>query len=138
MLFIMTSTSLADFLKNLWKKMSQTPNFDELKVECNSNRLEHCYRYMFMQEEDENESFIALMYEECEVVRRRMQRRRELLDEGQTFSPFCRVSGNGLQGMTESQYTDGLILAALTRVLELACGARDEKRRHVATMERYG
>lgn len=77
--------------------MSRTPNFDDLKEDCNSNRLEHCFCYSFMQELAENESFVALLVEECELVSSRMEKHRELLQEGQTFSPFDPVSSNGLQ-----------------------------------------
>lgn len=61
-----------------------------------------------------------------------------MLQEGQSFSLFDLVSGNGLQCMREALYKDGHILAALIVVLDLAREARDEKRRHVATMEQYG
>ena len=77
--------------------MSRTPNFDNLKEDWNSNRLEHCFRYSFMQELDENESFVALLVEECELVSSRMEKRPKLVQEGQTFSPFDPVSSNGLQ-----------------------------------------
>lgn len=118
--------------------MSYTPNFDELKEACNSNRLEHCFRYLFMQEAEENEGFIVLLREECDTVRSRMQKRRQLLEEGQRFSPFDPVAGDGLKCMQDAQYKDGHILAALNVVLDYALEARDEKAEHVTTMEQYG
>ena len=118
--------------------MAHTPNFDDLKEECNSDRLEHCFRYFFMQLADENESFIALLEDECEVVQSRMQKQLELLQEGQGFNPFDHAVANGLQCMREAQVKDSRILAALNVVLVLAREARDEKRRHVSIMERYG
>lgn len=119
--------------------MVSTPNFEELKEACGSNRLEHCFRFLFMQEASENEGFIRLLDEKCDDVRHRMQKRRELINEGQKgFSVFDPVSGDGLQCMQEAQYTDGQILAALMHVLDLAREAMDEKHTHVEKMEQYG
>ena len=117
--------------------MSQTPNFDALKEECNSDRLEHCFHFLFMQESFENQRFVELLVEECELVANRMQRCHELLQEGQTFSPFGPVPSNGLQCMREAQRKDCRIFAALNTVLVLAREAREEKRRHMATMEHF-
>lgn len=118
--------------------MSSTPNFDELKKDCNSDRLEHCYRFLFMQEAAENEGFITLIDEECDDARRRMQKRRLLLQEATTFSLFNSVSVDGQLCMREAQNKDSQILAALIGVLDLAREAREERRRHVVTMEKYG
>ena len=118
--------------------MGETPHFDDLKVQCNSNRLEHCFCFLFMQEAAENESFIELVAEECEVVTNRMQKRQQLLQEGQSFSPFGPVSSNGFQCMREAQRKDGRLFAALNTVLVLAREAGEEKRRHVAIMEQFG
>ena len=76
---IVTCIVLGELKKTLQQKMGETPNFDDLKVECNSHRLEHCFRFLFMQEAAENESFIELVAEECEVVTNRMQQRQQLL-----------------------------------------------------------
>ena len=118
--------------------MSSTPNFDELKNDCNSDRLEHCYRFLFMQEAAENDGFITLIDEECDDVRRRMQKRQFLLQEARAFSLFNSVSIDGQLCMREAQNKDGQILAALIAVLDLAREAREERRRHVSTMEKYG
>ena len=120
------------------KKLGSTPNFDELKEACNSDRLEHCFRFFFMKEVGENEAFITLIDEECDDVRCRMQKRLNLLREGQTFSPFDPVSSDGLRCMREAHNKDGEILRALIVVLDLACEASEEKCEHVATMEQYG
>ena len=117
--------------------MGDTPNFDDLKAECDSNRLEHCFHYLFTQELVENESFVELLVEECQVVVTRMQKRQELLQECQSFSPFGPVSSNGIQCMREVQRKDGRIFAALNSILVLARDAGEEKRRHVAIMEQF-
>ena len=117
--------------------MADTPNFNDLKEECNSNRLENCFHFLFMQEMVENESFVELLVEECQLVVNRMQKRQELLQEGQSFSPFGPVSSNGLQCMREAQRKDSRIFAALNDVLVLVREAGEEKRRHVAIMEQF-
>ena len=75
--------------------MSSTPNFDELKNDCNSDRLEHCYRFLFMKEAAENDGFITLIDEECDDARRRMQKRRLLLQEARAFGLFNSASIDG-------------------------------------------
>ena len=124
--------------KKVSKEMAFTPNFDELKEQCNSNRLEHCFRFLFMQEASHNDGFITFLEEECEEVRRRMRQQRALLQEGKRLSPFDPVSVDGLQCIKEALYKDGQLLAALVVVLDLARDARDEKRAHVSVMEQYG
>ena len=104
--------------------MSSTPNFGKLKNDCNSDRLEHCYRFLFMQEAAENDGFITLIDEECDDVRRRMQKRQFLLQEARAFSLFNSVSIDGQLCMREAQNKDGQILAALIAVLDLAREAR--------------
>ena len=123
--------------KKLQDRMADTPNFNDFKEECNSNRLENCFHFLFMQEMVENESFVELLVEECKVVARRMQKRLELLQEGQAFSPFGPVSSNGMQCMREAQRKDGRIFAALNSVLVLARDAGEEKLSHVAIMEQF-
>jgi hypothetical protein len=59
--------------------MDLTPRFDELKEECDLNRLEHCFRLFFMQQVAVNDGLITLLEEECQAVRLRMQRQHELL-----------------------------------------------------------
>ena len=118
--------------------MAFTPNFDDLKERCNSNRLEHCFRFLFMQHASHNDGFITFLEEECEEVRSRMRHQRALLQEGKRLSPFDPVSDDGLQCIKEALYKDGQILSALFVVLDLARDARDEKRAHVSMMEQYG
>ena len=118
--------------------MAATPNFDQLKAVCNSNRLEHCFHFLFMKDAAVNETFVSILEEEYEVVRRRMYKYQQLLQEGRRFSPFYVAAGDGLRCMREAQYKDGLIFNALNVVLDLAREAREEKARHVATMKQHG
>lgn len=118
--------------------MASTPNFDELKAACNSSRLEHCFRFLFMQDANEAENFVTLLEEECERVRARLYKYQQLLQEGRRLSPFDPVVVDRLRCMTGAQYKDGLVLNALNVVLDLAREARDEKLGHVATMEQHG
>ena len=132
-----SNIELVSLPKNCVKAMSSTPNFDEVKEACNSDRLEHCFRFLFMKDLRENDAFISLIDEECDDVRQRMQHRRRLLQEGRAFSPFDPVSGDGLECMRQAQNKDGEILAALMVVLDLAREAREQKHEHVTMMEQY-
>lgn len=116
--------------------MSSTPNFDELKEDCNSNRLQDCFRYLFTREAAENDDFIRLIDDECDAVRSRMQYRRLLLQEGTAFSPFDPVYADGEQCMREAQNKDGEILHALIVVLDLAREAREERISHLGKIEK--
>ena len=118
--------------------MASTSSFDQLKVACNSNRLEHCFRFLFMEELAKNESFITVLEAQYEAVRQRMVKHRNLLQEGRSFSCFNPVTVDGLRCTSEGQYKDGLILNTLLVVLELAREAREEKRAYVSVMEQYG
>ena len=117
--------------------MAGTPNFEQLKDACGSGELHHAFQFLFLQEEAENDGFIMLLGEKCDDVRRRMDKRRELLEEGENFSPMDPVAGDGLECIEEAQEKDDEILAALIVVLDLAREARVEKRAHVAKMEKY-
>ena len=89
--------------------MAGTPNFDQLKVACNSNRLEHCFRFLFMEDAAVNERFVSVLEKEYEVVRCRLYKYQQLIQEGRRFSPFDVAVGDGLRCMREAQYKDGLI-----------------------------
>ena len=118
--------------------MAMTPTIDQLKVDCNSNRTEHCFRFLFMQDAAEAEMFVTRLEVECEAVRSRMLKYRRLLQEGRWLSPFDVAADDALRCTSEGQYKDGLILNALNVVLELAREAREERREHVPTMEQHG
>ena len=118
--------------------MGSTPTIDQLKVDCNSNRTEHGFRYLFMQDETEAEMFVTRLEVEREAVRSRMLKYQRLLHEGRWMSPFDVAADDALRCTREGHYKDGLILTALNAVLEVAREARQEKHRHVITMERYG
>lgn len=77
--------------------MVSTPNFDQLKEACGSDELHHAFKFLFIQEQGENEGFIMLLGKKCDDVRRRLERRTELLEDGRRFSPFDDVATDGLQ-----------------------------------------
>ena len=66
--------------------MSLTPNFDELKEACGSDKLNHALRLLFLHEEADNEGLITLLSQKCDDVRGRIGKKRGLLQEGGTFS----------------------------------------------------
>lgn len=118
------------------QKMSLTPKFDELKEACGSDKLHHALRLLFLHEEAYNEGLILLLSEECDDLRARIGKR-ELLQEGGSFSRFDPVAVNGIQCLQEAQSKDFQLLAALVVLLGLVHETRVEKRRHVVTMEQY-
>ena len=117
--------------------MGGTPTIDRLKVDCNSNRTEHAFRYLFEQDEAEVEMFVTRLEVECEVVRARMLKYGRLVHEGQWLSPFDMAADDAVRCTMEGRHKDALILNALNVVLELAREARQERHEHVTTMMQY-
>ena len=116
--------------------MVSTPNFEQLKEACGSNEIRHCFQFLCLQEEGDNERLITHLTGICDDIRRKIAKRRELYEEGLSFSP-SRVTADGLHCMEEDQCNDGRILAALVTAVDLAREARVHKRRHVATMNQH-
>lgn len=120
--------------KILLTKMAATPQLDEYKKACGSDKLNHALRVLFLHEEADNEGIILLLVEKCDDVRARIATKRALLEEVGNFSPSDIAVGSGLQCLQEAQNKDFQLLVA---ALDLASEARIEKRRHVVTMEQY-
>ena len=118
--------------------MSATPTLDQIKFACNSDRTEHCFRFLFMQDGVQIDLFIARLEAECEAVRMSVVKYRRLLQEGRLLSRFDTAAADGLRCTSEGQYKDGLMLNALNDLLELAREAREERLGHVSTMEQHG
>ena len=79
-----THISLVLSKKNLSKKTVSTPNFYELKSACNSDRLEHCFRFMFMQDASENDRFVTVLEAEYEALHQRLFKYGQLVQEGRS------------------------------------------------------
>ena len=117
--------------------MALTPNFDELKAACRSDKLQHAFRLLFLHEEADIEGLIMVLNERCDDVRARIVKKRELLREGESFSASDPVAVNGLLCLQEAQNKEFNLLAAMVALIDLAHEARTEKRRHGLTMEQY-
>ena len=123
--------------KTLLRKMVATPELDEYKKACGSDKLHHVLRVLFLHEEADNEGIILLLVEKCDDVRARIATKRALVEEVGNFSPSDPAVVSGLQCLEEAHNKNFQLLAALVAVLDLASEARIEKRRHVVTMEQY-
>ena len=118
--------------------MPATPTLDQMKFACNSDRTEHCFRFLFMQDSAQTELFIARLEAECDAVCTRMLKYRRVIQEGRSLSRFDTAADDGIRCTLEAQYKDGLILNALNDLLELAREAREERLGHVSTIEQHG
>lgn len=49
-------------------------NFEQLKEAYGSNKLQHCFKFLFVQEETVNESFIMKIGEKCGDLRREIEK----------------------------------------------------------------
>lgn len=115
--------------------MADTPNFNELKEMCGSNEIKDCYKFLFGQEETENEGFIQKVVEWCDGLHEKIGKFGEMLDKGQTLSLFDVAAADGMECLVEAQARNGLILQAVLHLLDVLREARAEKRRHVMVME---
>ena len=115
--------------------MGGRPNIEQLKQECGSNQLKHCFKYLFVQEWNKNEALIMHVGQKCAGLQEKIERRDELIQEAQSFSHFHDVATNAVDCMFQTQQRDRDILAAMHVVLNLAREARVEKQQHVGLMD---
>ena len=107
--------------------MVSMPNFEELKEVCGSKELKDCFKFIFAQDDSENEGLIMKMTELCNGLRQKISKFADLIDEGQCISHFDVPACVGLECLLKAQGMNGEILRALVGALDVARGARDEK-----------
>ncbi|PWA88424.1 hypothetical protein CTI12_AA120490 [Artemisia annua] len=115
--------------------MVSVPNFEQLKEVCGSNELKDCFKFVFAQDESENDGLIAKITDLCNGVRQKISKFADLIDEGQCISHFDATACVGLECLEKAQARNGDNLQALIGALDLARAARDEKREHVMLMD---
>lgn len=115
--------------------MVSTPNFDELKDVCGSDDFKDCFKFLFVQEETQNEGFLKKVEEWCNGLHEKVRKFGDLIEEGQVLSHFDVPAMDGLQCLVEAHATNGVILRAVVALLDVVRRARAEKRRHVMVME---
>ncbi|PWA80508.1 hypothetical protein CTI12_AA195630 [Artemisia annua] len=111
------------------------PNFEELKEVCGSNEFKDCFKFIFAQDESENDGMVMKITELCNGLRQKISKFADLIDEGQCISHFDATAQVGLECLVKAQARNGEILQALIGALDLARAIRDEKRHHVMLME---
>ena len=115
--------------------MGGRPNINHLKQQCGSNQLKHCFKYLFVQEWNDNEGLITYVAQKCAELEEKIATRDELIQEAESFGPFHDVATDAADCMVQSQQRDQDILAALHVVLNLAREGRVEKQQHVGLMD---
>ncbi|PWA73436.1 hypothetical protein CTI12_AA261270 [Artemisia annua] len=118
--------------------MGARPNIDHLKESCGSNQLQHCFKYLFVQEWRANEDFITYIGQKCADLEANIQIRALLIQESESFGPFHNVAPDAVECMGETQQRDQDMLVALIGILDLAREGRTEKERHVGLMDLKG
>ncbi|PWA79870.1 hypothetical protein CTI12_AA202340 [Artemisia annua] len=86
----------------------------------------------------ENEDLIRYIGQKCANLEANIERREQLIQEGECFGPFHDVAPDAVECMGETQQREQDILAALMGVLDLAREGRTEKERHVGLMDLKG
>ncbi|PWA69033.1 hypothetical protein CTI12_AA290480 [Artemisia annua] len=118
--------------------MGVRPNIEQLKELCGSNQLQHCFKYLFVQEWRENEELIRYVGQKCANLEASIERRAQLMEEGESFGPFHDVAPDAVECMAVTQQREQRMLAALRGVLEVAREGRIEKEHHVGLMDLKG
>ncbi|PWA84136.1 hypothetical protein CTI12_AA161690 [Artemisia annua] len=118
--------------------MGARANIDHLKELCGSNQLQHCFKYLFVQEWREIEDLIRYIGQKCASLEGNIERRAQLIQEGESFGPFHDVAPDAVECMGETQQREQDILAALMCVLDMAREGRTEEERHVGLMDLKG
>ncbi|PWA40376.1 hypothetical protein CTI12_AA563120 [Artemisia annua] len=83
--------------------MGARPNIDHLKESCGSNQLQHCFKYLFVQEWRENEDLIRYIGQKCADLGANIQRRAQLIQEGESFGLFDNVAPDAVECMGWSE-----------------------------------
>ncbi|PWA57526.1 hypothetical protein CTI12_AA409340 [Artemisia annua] len=83
----------------------------------------------------EIEGFIRKVTEWVDGFRANIAKFADLIQEGQTFSPFDASACDGVECLVEAQAKNGEILQLLVVLLDVLHEARVEKQRHVMVME---
>ncbi|PWA75806.1 hypothetical protein CTI12_AA224770 [Artemisia annua] len=115
--------------------MVSTPNFDELNAICGSNESKEYFKFLFVQEEAENEGFITKTIEWCDGMHEKIAMFGAMLEEGQRFSHFDAAHWDGMECLVQAQARNRVILQAFLQLLDVLREAREEKRKHVMVME---
>ncbi|PWA70434.1 hypothetical protein CTI12_AA288860 [Artemisia annua] len=115
--------------------MVSIPNFEQLKEMCGSDEIKDCFKFLFIQEEAENEGSITKVTEWCEGLHQKIGKFAELIEEGRSFSYFDVPAMDGMECLMEAQARNDVILQALAGLLNALREAKPEKRRHVMVME---
>ncbi|PWA74853.1 hypothetical protein CTI12_AA246550 [Artemisia annua] len=115
--------------------MVSIPSFEQLKEMCGSDEIKECFKFLFIQEEAENQGCITKVTEWCEGVRQKIVKFAELIEEGRSFSDFDVPAMDGMECLLEAQARNGVVLQALVGLLDALREAKPEKHRHVLVME---
>ncbi|PWA80262.1 hypothetical protein CTI12_AA198260 [Artemisia annua] len=115
--------------------MVSMPNFEQLKEVCGSDELKDCFKFIFAQDESENNGLILKLIDLCNGLRQKISKFADLIDEGQCISHFDATARVGLERLVESQASNDVILQGLIRALDSARAVRDEKRENVRLMD---
>ncbi|PWA89238.1 hypothetical protein CTI12_AA111910 [Artemisia annua] len=115
--------------------MVSTPMFDQLKAMCGSDESKDYFRYLFAQDEVENEGLLRKIVALCDGLHDKIAQFGAMIEEGQRFSHFDAAHWTGMECLVEAQARNGVVLQAFVRLLDVLREAREEKRRHVMVME---
>ncbi|PWA46458.1 hypothetical protein CTI12_AA491190 [Artemisia annua] len=118
--------------------MAAIPNIEQLKEACGFERLQDCFKFLFVQQRAELEVFIQQIGQKCDELRTTAENLQHLTQETETFGPFDEVAGDVLESLNEMADRDRRILDGLVGVLDIAREGRAEKDHHIFVMDLHG
>ena len=87
--------------------MVSIPKFKQLKELCGSYEIKDCFKFLFVQEDNENEVFITKVSEWCNGMREKILKFADLIEEGNAFSSLDVAACDGMECLMEAQLKNG-------------------------------
>ena len=118
--------------------MSETPNLDELKDMCGSDKLHKCLKFLFSQEIPLNELMIQCLGKKRDELQENVDKRTKRMDDILELNvDEEEAADDGYQSLHEVQVMERRLLESLSAILVDLCALVARKEEAVADMDFY-
>ena len=118
--------------------MSGSPNLDELKDLCGSDKLHKCLKFLFSQEIPLNEVMIQCLAEKRDELRINVEKRADQVDEVLTINfDEEEAAEDGYESLHEVQVMERRLLESLSAIVVDLRALVSKKEEAIADMDYY-